>query len=99
MASIDLALADLNAQLLSNIRATPKEYQPVESTLRRRWNGQSTSRQEASSNYRQRLTSAQEEASIKQINRLTDRGLPSTSRIVRNLAEEMLQYSVQKASS
>ena len=44
MASIDLALADLNAQLVPNIRATARKFQLIESTLRRRWNGQTTSR-------------------------------------------------------
>ena len=64
MASIDLALADLNAQLVPNIRATARKFQLVESTLRRRWNGQTTSRQNTSSKYYQRLTSGQEEALI-----------------------------------
>ena len=96
MASIDLALADLNAQLLPNIRATARKYQLVESTLRRRWNGQTTSHQDCSSKYKQRLTSGQEDALIEQINRLTDRGLPPTNRIVRNLAEEILQGPIGK---
>ena len=41
----------------------------------------------ADSEYKQRLTVVQE-ALILQINQLTDRGLPPTSNIVRNLAEE-----------
>ena len=96
MFSIDLALADLNAQLLPNIRATARKYQLVKSTLRRRWNSQTTSRQDTSSKYIQRLTNSQEEVLIEQINRLTDRGLPPTSKIVKNLAEEMLQGPIRK---
>ena len=96
MASIDLALADLNAQLQPNIRATARKYGLVESTLRRRWNGQTMSRQDASSEYRQRLTNAQEEALIYQISLLTDRGIPPTARIVRNLAEEVIGGPIGK---
>ena len=96
MASIDSALADLNAQLHPNIRATARKYGLVESTLRRRWKGQTMSRQDAASEYIQRLTNSQEEALIGQINRLTDRGIPPTSRIVRNLAEEVLNGPVGK---
>src|SRR2546423_860134 len=87
-ARIELALADLNQQDKPNLLGTARRYGLVESTLRRRWKGQSMSRQAASSEYKQRLTFAQEESLVQQINRLTDRGLPPTSRIVRNLAEE-----------
>ena len=82
MDSIDLALADLNAQLSPNIRATARKFNLVESTLRRRWKGQSMSRKDACSEYKQRLTNVQEEALISQINRLTDRNIPPTSRII-----------------
>ena len=82
MDSIDLALADLNAQLSPNIRATARKFNLVESTLRRRWKGQSMSRKDACSEYKQRLTNVQEEALIGQINRLTDRGILPTSKIV-----------------
>ena len=36
---IELALADLRLQERPNIRATARQYDLVESTLRRRWNG------------------------------------------------------------
>ena len=93
---IELALADLRLQERPNVLATAKKYLVVESTLRKRWKGQSISRHDAASKYRQRLTDAQEEAFILQINRLTDRGIPPTSRIVRNLAEEVIGGSVGK---
>ena len=95
-ARIELAIADLNRQEKPNIMGTAMEYQLVESTLRRRFKGQTTSREVANSQYRQNLTLAQEEILIGQINRLTDRGLPPTSRIVRNLAEEMINRPVGK---
>ena len=95
-ARIELAIAHLNRQDKPNIMGTANEYQLVESTLRRRFKGQCTSRQAATSQYRQNLTLAQEEVLIGQINRLTDRRLPPTSRIVRNLAEEIIGRPIGK---
>ena len=46
--------------------------------------------------YHQRLTNAQESVLIRQINFLTNRGLPPTSRIARNMAEEMIGERVGK---
>ena len=65
---IELALADLSLQEQPNIRDTARRYELVESTLRRRWNGQTVSRHDAVSKYKKRLTDAQEEALINQIN-------------------------------
>ena len=96
MASIDLAIADLNTKLTLNIRATARKFQLSESTLKRRWKGQTVSYQEAASIYHQRLTNAQEEALTHQINSLTDRGIPPTSPIVRNLVEEVISGPVGK---
>ena len=94
--SIDIALADLRLQEHPNINATAIKYKLVESTLRRRWQGKTVSFQEASSEWRQRLTNAQEDQLVLQINRLTDRGIPPTAQIVRNLAEEMIGGPVGK---
>ena len=94
--SIDEALVYLSLQERPNILATVKKYQLVESTLRRRWQGRTVSYQDAASEYRQRLTNAQEEQLILQINRLTDRGIPPTAQIIRNLAEEMIGGAVGK---
>ena len=93
---IDLALSDLKAQDKPNIRGTAKRFNVTESTLRRRFNGQTVSRKAADSMYRQLLTSTQEEVLIQQINRLTDRGMPPTSSIVKNLVEEMLGTPIGK---
>ena len=93
---IELALADLNQQEKPNILATAKKYQLVTSTLSRRFQGKTVSYAAASSEFKQRLTNAQEEVLIQRINQLTDRGLPPTVRIVRNLAEEVLGGPVGK---
>ena len=96
MGSIEDAINDLNIQEMPNIRGTAKKYNLVESILRRRWRDQTVALKAASSIHKQRLTQAQEEILIIQINRLTDRGLSSINVIVRNLAEEMISSKVGK---
>ena len=93
---LDKALENLSIQDVPNVNQTAKTFGVVESTLRRRWKGISTSRQEASSLYKQRLTKAQEDALISQINRLTDRGMPPTTNMVKNFAEEIIEGPVGK---
>jgi Tc5 transposase DNA-binding domain len=62
----------------------------------RRITGQTKTRQEAHSFWHQCLTNDEEEILISRINTLTDRGLPPTSQIVRNLAEEIRRQPVGK---
>ena len=52
------------------------------------------SKSEASSQFKQRLTNAQEESLIAQINHLTDRGLPPTPQMVKDFVEEIIGASV-----
>ena len=96
MDSIDIALDDLKGQLKPNVLATAKKHGLVESTLRRRWKGQTVSIGHAILEYYQQLTSTQEEVLIGHINRLTDRGIPPTPRMVRNLAEEVINGPLRK---
>ena len=58
-------------------------------SVSKRIRGLTKTRQEANSFFRQCLTNTQEEVLIDRINYLTDRGLPPTSCIVKNLAEEI----------
>ena len=95
-ARMELAMADLAKQDKLNYKATAKKYSVGRTTLRQRYLGQTLSIQAAASKYRQRLTFIQEETLIKHINSLTNRGLPPTSRIVRNLAEEIIGGPVGK---
>ena len=95
-ARIELALADLRRQEKPNIMGTAKKYQLAESTLRRRFKGQHLSRRAAASEYLQNLTFVQKEVLIGQINVLTDRGIPPTSRTVENFTEEMIKRPVGK---
>ena len=59
------------------------------SAVSRRIRGLTKTRQQANSFWHQCLTIEQEEVLIHRINTLTDRGMPPTSHIVRNLAEEI----------
>ena len=94
--SIDLALKSLSIQDAPNIRGTAREFGVAESTLRNRWKGKSVSRAEFNANEKRRLTDAQEAALINQINKLTDRGIPPTAKLVKNFAEEIISDSVGK---
>jgi flagellar motor protein MotB len=77
--------------------AIAREFPPVNrQTLKRRFYGEQDSRANSNSTHRQNLTSEQEEQLILHINMLTNRGLPPTSQIVRNLAEEMIHRKVRK---
>ena len=54
------------------------------------------SKEDAKSEYWQKLTNAQEEVLIDRINWLTDRALPPTPSIVHNLAEEIAEGVIGK---
>ena len=95
-ARIELAIADLANQDKPNYMGIAKKYGVARMTLRDRFLGQTLSMQAAASKYHQKLTLVQEETLIKHINSLTDRGLPPTSRMVRNLAEEMIGGPIGK---
>ena len=95
-AQIQLALADLAKQDTPNYMATSKKYTVPRTTLRERFLGNRQSREAATAEYHQCLSMAQEEALICQINRLTNRGLPPTNVMVKNLAEEIIGRAVDK---
>ena len=95
-ARIELAIADLELQSEPNYRATAKKFAVNYTTLRRRCLGLQQSRQDALSEHRQRLTQVQEDVLIKHINKLSDRGIPPTPQIVKNLAEELIAGVVGK---
>lgn len=90
------AIADLDTQEVPNIRETARKYGVVRKTLGNRWQGKTTSMAEAVSETRQALTNAQEKALISIINKLTERRMPPTSAIVKNLAEEIRGAPVGK---
>jgi hypothetical protein len=91
-----LALADIRQQAKPNYAATAKKYGLKRVTLYDRATGKTMSHQAAISMYHQRLTNAQEDVLIDRINYLTNRGIPPTSQMVRNMAEEMIGDAVGK---
>jgi hypothetical protein len=95
-ARIASAIDDLEAQSRPNIAATAKKWQVDRTTLSRRFRGETGSNEEANSNSRQNLTATQEETLVKYINKLSDRGLPPTPQMVKNLAEELAKLKVGK---
>lgn len=90
------AIADLESQECPNVKATAEKYDLERKTLEDRWKGKSVSHKEASSIYRQCLTNSQERALVQLINRLTDRNMPPTTAIVKNLAEEIRGCAIGK---
>jgi hypothetical protein len=93
---MEKALDALDRQLIPNYAEIGKKFGIDRTTLMRRHKGISTSKQEATSIYHKLLTDTQEEALIDQINKLTTRGLPPTTHIVKNLAEEIIGRDVNK---
>jgi Tc5 transposase DNA-binding domain len=93
---INSAIAELNSQLKPNISAIARKWNIERTTLAKRYSGQTASRATYLSEQRQCLTNEQEDQLIIQINRLTERGMPPTSQIVKNLAEEVIGRSVRK---
>jgi hypothetical protein len=93
---IDLALSDLEQQPLPNYSATARKYAVNRTTLRRRFEGSQRSQVESRSETAQRLTMEQEEVLINFINKYSDRSMPPTSQIVKNVAEEICGGPVSK---
>ena len=89
-ARIESAITDLESQIHVNYAATAKKWGVERTTLAKRHKGQTGIIEDANSYSRQRLTKTQEETLIKYINKLSDRGLPLTPQIVKNLAEEII---------
>ena len=95
-AQIERAIAHLNREKQLSYRATAKLFGIEPSTLRRRHQGITVSRAEAFSTFHQRLNNVQEDELLRYINALTDRHMPLTTQIIKNLAEEMLKGPVGK---
>ena len=90
------ALDEIESLKDPNYAEIAKKYGLGRSTLSRRARGKTASRVEAHSQFHQCLTNAQEQVLINQINRLTERGIPPTSQMVRNFAKEVIRRAVGK---
>jgi hypothetical protein len=94
--SMQKALAELRLYSKPNITEIAKKWEVGRHALSRRHKGETTSRRDFFSNHKQCLTDIQEQYLIDQINRLTDRGIPPTSQMVKNFAEEIIGRPVGK---
>jgi hypothetical protein len=90
------ALAELEASSKPNYTEIAEKYKLGRHALSLRHQGKTTSQADYFSNHRQCLTNIQEEILIDQINRLTDQGMPPTSQMVKNFAEEIIGRAVGK---
>ena len=86
MAQIDAAVAYLKAQEHPNYAKADRCFKIEPTTLRRRFMGLTTSRVVIDSEHRQLLNNDQEAVLLSYIDRLTDRYIPPTTQIIRNLA-------------
>jgi Tc5 transposase DNA-binding domain len=93
---IEAAIDQLKSQKTLNYAAAARDHDVHRTTLARRYCGKTVSREEANSTYRQRLNDVQEDTLLRYIDSLTDRHIPPTSQIIRNLAEEILKGPVGK---
>ena len=95
-ALISQAVAALRAGEFPDYSKAAAHFGVDRTSISKRVRGQTVTRQEANSLYLQCLTCEQEEELIGHINRLTDRGMPPISQIVRNLAVEIRGCKVGK---
>ena len=95
-ACIATAVAAIQSgEFIDYSKATAK-YKVNRTTISKRIRGLTRSRQEANSFFQKCLTDKQEELLVLHINSLTNRGMPPTSSIVRNLIKEIRGRSVGK---
>jgi hypothetical protein len=86
----------LNREIVPNYKAIAARASLGRTTLNCRFRGITISRAESNSEIRQCLTNAQEEALIKQINKLLIRNIPLTLQIVKNLTKEIYKHKIYK---
>jgi hypothetical protein len=93
---INDAIAVIRRGEFTNYANTAREYKCDRGALSRRIRSLTKSKKDANSFWHQYLTIEQEEVLIYRINTLTNREMPPTSYIVRNLAEEIRGRPVGK---
>ena len=92
--AIEQAIDDLKSQEAPNIDATARKWGVVESTLRRRYKGESVSYSEARSRSTMLLTNTQESFIIEYINKLSARNMHPTPQMLENLVVEITGHLV-----
>ena len=87
--AVDSAVAAIQRGEFTDYANAARKYGCSRTAVSRRVRSLTKTKREANSFWHQCLTIEQEEVLIDQINYLTDRAIPPTSHIVRNLAEEI----------
>lgn len=90
MDRLTAAFEYLDLQEQPNYAQAARKFEIDRTTLYRRYTGQTASRQEANSKHRQLLNDVEEDTLLRYIDELTNRRMPPTRQILRNLAEEIL---------
>ena len=93
---MEAAIAHLNRQKSVSYAEVAKIYGLDPSTLARRHKGITVSRTEATSIFRQRLNNTEEDTFLSYIDSLTDRYIPPTTKIIKNLTEEIVRGPIEK---
>jgi hypothetical protein len=97
-ARIQAAITDLESQDHRHITVTAKQWGVARETLSKRFRGETGSNQDATSYARRQLTDIQEKTLIQYINKLSNRGLPPTPQIMKNLAEEIIGTTLRNST-
>jgi hypothetical protein len=93
---IDQAVAAMESGKFSDYSEAAKEFGVDRTSISKRCRGKTRPKGVFLSESHQCLTTQQEELLISHINKLTDRGMPPTTQIVKNLAEEIRGRPVNK---
>ena len=95
-AKVEKAVAAIKAGEFTDYSKAAARYGCDRTSVSKRIRGLTKSRKDALSFWCQCLTTTQEETLIEYINKLSDRGMPPTSRIVKNMAQEICGKEVNK---
>ena len=93
---IDKAMAAIQRGEFIHYANAAQYYKCSRSAVSWRMRALTKSKKDANSFWYQCLTNEQEEVLIYRINTLTDRGMPPTSHIIKNLIEELKGKEVEK---
>ena len=95
-ALVDAAVTAFQRGEFTDYSKAARHFKCDRTAVSKRIRGLTKTRKEATHFYYAALTIEQEEVLIRHINHLTDRGMPPTSSIVKNLAEEIRGREVGK---
>ena len=95
-ARINAAVDAIRRGEFSSYSATADFHDVDRTAVSHRIRGLTKTRRDATAFYHQALSTTKEELLISHINKLTDRGIPPTSQIVKNLAKEIRGTEVGK---